>query len=75
MKEPKKPTEAELGILRESVPGISRWLPASAAQALTNAGQDSTGSLSYGVAAAVLVGWAVALSAIASRVTVHREVR
>jgi ABC-2 type transport system permease protein len=65
----------ELAILQPAVPAIGKWLPAATSKALTNLGQGQSGLLNPLVAAVVLLGWSAALSALASRVTVRREVR
>jgi ABC-2 type transport system permease protein len=65
----------ELAILQPAFPTVGEWLPAAASKALTNLGQNDPGLLNPAVAAVVLAGWGVALSLIASQVTVRREVR
>ena len=65
----------ELAVLQVAFPSIGKWLPAAASKALTNVGQDPGHLLSQPVAAAVLIGWALAVSLVASRVTIQREVR
>jgi ABC-2 type transport system permease protein len=65
----------ELALLQPSVPSIGQWFPAAASKALTNLGQGDPGLLNPAAAALVLVAWGAAVSVIASRVTVRREVR
>lgn len=65
----------ELAILQPTFPSVGEWLPAASSKALTNLGQNDPGLLNPAVAAIVLVGWGAALSLLASRVTVRREVR
>jgi ABC-2 type transport system permease protein len=64
----------EVGILESAVPSLARWLPAGAAQALTSV-ETSPESLSQGVAALVLVGWAAFLVTTATRLSTRRELR
>jgi hypothetical protein len=64
----------EVGILENAIPSIAKWLPAGAAQALTTV-QNSPDVLPQAVAAAVLVGWAALLVAIATRLSTRRELR
>jgi len=64
----------EVGILENAVPSLARWLPAGAAQGLTAVGK-STQDLPQATAAAVLVAWAVAVVALASKISVRRELR
>jgi ABC-2 type transport system permease protein len=65
----------ELLILQPVVPGLAKWLPTGAGVALTSAGKDVAHLLNPGRAALVLVGWATAISMIAARFTVNRELR
>jgi ABC-type transport system involved in multi-copper enzyme maturation permease subunit len=65
----------ELAILQPSFPTVGKWLPAAASKALTNLGQGDHGVLNPVVASVVLLAWGAALSTIAGRVTVRREVR
>ena len=64
----------EVGILENAIPSVAKWLPVGAAQALTTV-ETSPQSLSQGVAALVLVGWAASLVAIATRLSTRRELR
>jgi ABC-2 type transport system permease protein len=64
----------EVGILENAIPSIAKWLPAGAAQALTTI-ESSPQSMSQGVAAIVLVGWAALLVAVATRLSTRRELR
>jgi ABC-2 type transport system permease protein len=64
----------EVGILENAIPEVAKWLPAGAAQALTTV-ETSSQSLSQGVAALVLVGWAAFLVVIATRLSTRRELR
>jgi ABC-2 type transport system permease protein len=65
----------EVGLLQSAVPSVAKWLPTGAGVAVT-AGRDSAPDLlSPGIAAAVLVGWAVAIALVATRFSVRREVR
>lgn len=63
----------EAGILVNVVPDLAKWLPTIAATALTTTGETGGALLAPGVAALVLVGWALALSGIAARFTLSRE--
>jgi hypothetical protein len=63
-----------VGILENAIPEVAKWLPAGAAQALTTV-ETSSQSLSQGVAALVLVGWAAFLVVIATRLSTRRELR
>ena len=66
----------EVSILQPAVPAVAKWLPTGAGVALTSSGSsDAADLLSPGVAAVVLVVWAVALGAVASRVALAREVQ
>jgi ABC-type transport system involved in multi-copper enzyme maturation permease subunit len=65
----------EVAILRPLLPGLARWLPTGAGVALTTAGQASHGLLPPAAAALVLVGWAAAISVLATRVSLRREPR
>ncbi len=65
----------ELAILQPAFPTIGEWLPAATSKALTNLGQGDPGLLNPVVAALVLIAWGGALSVLAGRVTVRREVR
>jgi ABC-2 type transport system permease protein len=62
----------EVAILENAIPSLARWLPAGAAQALTNL-DHSTQLLSPGAGAAVLVGWAAVIVAAATKLSVRRE--
>lgn len=64
-----------LAIVEPSLPAVGKWLPSPASKALTNPGQGGHGLLSPAVAALVLIAWGAALSLVASRVTIRREVR
>lgn len=63
----------EIGILASLAPEVAKWLPAGAAVALTTVGSAGSAMLSPWVAAAVLAGWAIALSGIAARFILSRE--
>ena len=64
----------EVAILESAVPSLAKWLPAGAAQGLT-AVVKSSHNLSQAASAAVLVAWAVAVVALATKVSVRRELR
>lgn len=63
----------EAGILAAVVPDLAKWLPTGAATALTTTSAAGGALLAPGVAALVLVAWAMALSGIAARFTLSRE--
>ncbi|MGW5237654.1 ABC transporter permease [Monashia sp. NPDC004114] len=63
----------ETGILATVAPDIAKWMPAGAALALTSVGSAGSALLSPVASAAVLTGWAIALSAVAARFTLSRE--
>jgi ABC-2 type transport system permease protein len=65
----------EVGILQHAIPTFAKWLPTGAGVALTSGGRDAAGLLSPMAAALVLTGWAGAVAAIASRLTINREIR
>jgi ABC-2 type transport system permease protein len=62
-------------VLLQPFTGLEKWLPVAASRALTDAGQGDVGLLHPAVAATVLVLWALAVSMVACRITVRREVR
>ena len=64
----------EVAILESAVPSLAKWLPAGAAQGLT-AVVKSSHNLPQATAAAVLVAWAVAVVALATKMSVRRELR
>ena len=64
----------EVGILENAVPSLAKWLPAGAAQGLT-AVVRSSHNLPQVTAAAVLGAWAIALVALAAKLSVRRELR
>jgi ABC-2 type transport system permease protein len=64
----------ELGILQPLLPALAKWLPTGAGVALTTAAA-SPSLLPPAAAALVLVGWAVLVSLVASRITLRRELR
>ena len=64
----------ELAVLQPLFPSAAKWLPTGAAISLTVA-TDHSALLPPAVAALVLVGWAAAVSVLASRVTLGRELR
>ena len=68
-------TIVELTILQPLVPVLAKWLPTGAGVALTSTGEATRALLPPALAALVLVGWAVAIALVASRVTVRRELR
>ena len=63
----------EIGILSSVAPEIGKWLPAGNALALTSVGSAGSQLLAPWVSAVVLTGWALGLSAIATRLTLSRE--
>jgi hypothetical protein len=63
----------EVGLLQNAWPAMAKWLPTGAAVAVTGPGAP-TSLLSPRVAALVLVGWAIAVAAIATRVSLRRDV-
>jgi len=65
----------EVGILQPALPSLAKWLPTGAAVAITSGGSDASKFLNPGVAALVLLGWTVLLSAIAARYTLSRPVK
>jgi hypothetical protein len=66
----------ELAILQPLVPSLAKWLPTGAAVALTTPVSAAGGThLTPGVAALVLVAWAVLIAFAASRLTLRRELR
>jgi ABC-2 type transport system permease protein len=64
----------ELAVLQPLFPSAAKWLPTGAAVSLTVATGHSA-LLPPGGAAMVLVGWAAAVSWLASRITLGREPR
>jgi ABC-type transport system involved in multi-copper enzyme maturation permease subunit len=64
----------EVGILANLVPEVAHWLPAGAAIALTSVGSAAQGMPSPTIAALVLTGWALLISAVAARFSLTREV-
>lgn len=64
----------EVSLLQALIPGLAKWLPTGAGVALTSAGRDAADLLAPWAAAAVLVGWAAAIAAGASRVSLRRDV-
>ena len=65
----------EIAVLQPLLPSLAKWLPTGAAVALTTPAQLADTHLPPGVAAFVLVGWAVAIALVASRLTLRRELR
>ena len=65
----------EVGLLQNAVPSLAKWLPTGAGVAVTAAKDSAPDLLSPGVAAVVLVGWAVAIALLAARFSVRRELR
>lgn len=63
----------EAGILVNVVPDLAKWLPTGAATALTTTSDTGGALLAPGVAAVVLVAWAMVLSGVAARFTLSRE--
>ena len=63
----------EVGILQNAAPSLAEWLPTGAGVALTSGGSDAADLLPPGIAAIVLVGWAGALAAVATRRTINKE--
>jgi len=55
-------------------PGLTRWLPGNAASAVLHATHHSATTLSAGAAAAVLTGYAIALTAAGATVTTRRDI-
>jgi hypothetical protein len=64
----------EVTVLRNAAPDVARWLPTGAAMALTTTDRSNQ-VLPPAVAAVVLVGWALLLTALACVFAVRREVR
>ena len=64
----------EVGVLQPAAPGVAKWLPTGAGVALTSAGKDAAALLAPGPAALVLIAWATAITLIAAKVSVSREV-
>jgi ABC-2 type transport system permease protein len=64
----------EVGVLENAAPSLAKWLPAGAAQALTQF-EQSGNTLGRYTAALVLAAWVAALVALAGRVSLRREVR
>lgn len=65
----------EVGLLQNAVPSVAKWLPTGAGVAVTAAKDSAPDLLSPGLAAVVLIGWAVAIAAVATRFSVRRELR
>ena len=63
----------EVAVLENAIPSMAKWLPVGASQGLTASGTSQF--LSQPVAAVTLVGWAVALVALAARFSTRRELR
>jgi len=63
----------EVGVLQNVWPAVAKWLPTGAAVAVTGPG-SSSGLLAPRLAALVLTGWAIAIAAIATRVSLRRDV-
>jgi ABC-2 type transport system permease protein len=68
-------TVIEVTILQPLVPSLAKWLPTGAAVALTTVRHAGDPLLAPGLAALVLLGWALAVCAVAMRTSVRREVR
>jgi ABC-type transport system involved in multi-copper enzyme maturation permease subunit len=64
----------EQSILQPAVPALAKWLPASAAIAITNS-TTSHGLLSMPIGAAVLTCYAIGLSALATTLVARSDVR
>jgi len=64
----------EVAVLQPSVPSLAKWLPTGAGVALTASGKQAAGLLSPAPAAFVLIAWAAALTFVAARVSLSREV-
>lgn len=64
----------EVGVLQNVWPAVAKWLPTGAAVAVTGPG-SSPGLLSPRIAAVVLAGWAIAIAATATRVSLRRDVQ
>jgi ABC-2 type transport system permease protein len=65
----------EVGLLQNAVPSVAKWLPTGAGVAVTAAKDSAPHLLSPGLAAVVLVGWAVTIALVAARFSVRRELR
>jgi hypothetical protein len=65
----------ELAVLQPLAPSLARWLPAGAAVSLTTPTQTLGTHLPSAAATLVLVAGSAAIAALASRVTLHRELR
>jgi hypothetical protein len=55
-------------------PGLSRWLPGNAANAVLHGASNTATTLSAAAAAVVLIGYAIALAAGGASVTVRRDI-
>jgi len=64
----------EVAVLQPALPSLAKWLPTGAGVALTSSGKDAAALLSPVPAALVLMAWAGALTAVAARVSLNREV-
>jgi ABC-2 type transport system permease protein len=64
----------EVAILENAVPGLAKWLPTGAAQALTFT-QAGANLLSPANAAFILIAWGVAIAFAATAISSRREVR
>jgi hypothetical protein len=64
----------EVSVLQPSIPSLAKWLPTGAGVALTSSGHDAAELLSPGPAAVVLLAWAGALTFVAAKVSLSREV-
>ena len=55
-------------------PGLARWLPGNAANAVLQGAPSTTATLAAGAAAALLTGYAITLAAAAAFATAKREI-
>ena len=62
------------GILASNFPSVGRYLPYTAANAMSAPAGDPGTTLAFGAAAALLAGVAILVSAIASRTTVQADI-
>lgn len=64
----------EVALLQNAFPAIAKWLPTGAAVALTDT-HRSAHLLAPAAGALILVGWAIGIAAVATRISARREVR
>lgn len=64
----------EVGVLQPAAPSLAKWLPTGAGVAVTSAGKEAATLLAPVPAALVLVAWAGAITLLAAKVSLRREV-